>query len=290
MNDAVLAACDARDGLADGIVSDYEGCARAIDASKLPRCASGQRGGCLSEAQLRAVETLYSRYAFSFPLANGVTSYPAWGRGGEALPGTGPVGGWTSWLAGSSPPTLPPGPTAGRAWLYGSGVVQYFFARDPNFDVRRYDPAAFAERVRQVSALMDSTNPDLSAFAGHGGKLVLAENTADYAQSPYAGIEYYRSVVARMGQQAVDSFMRLYVSPGVDHMGMGAPSNVDMLQVLADWVEQGRSPGELVQVAQQPAPPFDVVMARPMCRHPGYPRYVGGDPRHAESFQCSSQP
>jgi hypothetical protein len=287
VNDAVLAACDARDGLADGIVSDYEGCARAFDASKLPRCASGQLGGCLSEAQLRAVETLYSRYTFSFPLANGITSYPAWGRGGEALSGTGPVGGWTSWLAGSSPPTLPPGPTAGRAWLYGSGVVQYFFARDPNFDVRRYDPAAFAERVRQVSALMDSTNPDLSAFVGHGGKLVLAENTADYAQSPYAGIEYYRSVVARMGQPAVDGFMRLYVSPGVDHMGMGAPSNVDMLQVLADWVEHGRAPGDLVQVAQQPAPPFDVVMARPMCRHPGYPRYVGGDARHAESFQCN---
>lgn len=289
VNDAVLAACDARDGLADGIVSDYEGCVRAFDASKLPRCAPGQRSGCLTEAQLRAVETLYSPYTFSFPLANGVTRYPAWGRGGEALPGTGPVGGWTSWIAGTAVPTLPAGPTAGRAWLYGSGVVQYFFARDPNFDVRRYDPAAFADRVRQVSALMDSTNPDLSAFAGRGGKLVIAENTADYAQSPYAGIEYYRSVVARMGQAAVDGFMRLYVAPGVDHMGMGAPSNVDMLQVLSDWVENGRAPGELVQVSQQPAPPFAVTMARPMCRYPAYPYYLGGDARRAESFQCRSE-
>jgi feruloyl esterase len=286
VHDAVLAACDARDGLADGIVSDYEGCARAFDASKLPRCAPGQHAGCLSDAQVRAVETLYSPYTFSFPLANGVTQYPAWGRGGEALRGTGPVGGWTSWLAGTAPPTLQPGPTAGRGWLYGSGVVQYFITRNPKFDVSRYEPAAFAERVRQVSALMDSTNPDLSAFAGRGGKLVIAENTADYAQSPFAGIEYYRSVVARMGQATADKFLRLYIAPGVDHMGMGAPSNVDMLQVIADWVEQGRAPGELVQVAQQPGPPFEVVMTRPMCRYPRYPYYLGGDSRRAESFQC----
>jgi len=41
-----------------------------------------------------------------------------------------------------------------------------------------------------------------------------------------------------------------------------------------------------VQVSQQPAPPFEVTMVRPMCRYPAHPRYVGGDPRRAESFQC----
>jgi feruloyl esterase len=71
-------------------------------------------------------------------------------------------------------------------------------------------------------------------------------------------------------------------------MGMGAPSNVDMLQVIADWVEKGQAPDELVQVAQQPAVPFEVTMARPMCRYPGYPRYVGGNVTHADSFQCRS--
>ena len=135
---------------------------------------------------------------------------------------------------------------------------------------------------------MDSTNPDLSAFAARGGKLIISEHMADYAQSPYAGIEYYRSVVAKMGQAAVDGFLRLYVTPGADHMGIGAPSSFDVLDVLTDWVEWSRAPGNLVQVAQQSAPPFVVSASRPMCRYPAYPRYRGsGDARMAESFECA---
>jgi feruloyl esterase len=134
---------------------------------------------------------------------------------------------------------------------------------------------------------MDSTNPDLSAFAARGGKLIVSEHMADYAQSPFAGVQYYESVVARFGQPAVDRFMRLYVTPGADHMGQGAPSNVDMLSVLVDWVEGGKAPGDLVQVSQRLAPPFEVTAARPMCRYPAYPRYRGGDPHKAESFACA---
>ena len=283
---AVLSACDARDGLVDGIVSDYEGCRQAFDPASL-RCLGREPRNCLNDAQLKAVQTMYSPFTFPFALANGVTTYPAWGRGGENAQGTGPVGGWISWQTGNAPPALPAGPTSSRAWLYGSGAVQYFFARRQDYDPRRFDPVALAPRLREISALMDSTDPDLSRFAARGGKLVIAENMADYAQSPYAGIDYYRGVVARMGQGTVDGFLRLYVTPGADHMGMGAPSNVDMLDVLVDWVEKGRAPGELVQVAQEPAPPFKVVSSRPMCRYPKYPHYRGGgDPRAAESFEC----
>jgi len=283
---AVLSACDARDGLVDGIVSDYEGCRQAFDPSSL-LCIGREPRNCLSAAQLKAVQAMYSPFTFPFPLANGVTTYPAWGRGGENAQGTGPVGGWISWQTGNAPPALPAGPSSSRAWLYGSGAVEYFFARAPGYDPRRFDPAALAPRLREVSALMDSTDPDLSRFAARGGKLVISEHMADYAQSPYAGIDYYRSVVARMGQAATDGFLRLYVTPGADHMGVGAPSNVDMLEVLVDWVEKGRAPDGLVQVAQEPAPPFKVTSSRPMCRYPKYPHYRGsGDARAAESFEC----
>jgi feruloyl esterase len=63
------------------------------------------------------------------------------------------------------------------------------------------------------------------------------------------------SVVARMGQEAVDGFLRLYVTPGADHMGMGAPDSVNMLEVLVDWVEKGRLPCDLVQARQEPTAP-----------------------------------
>lgn len=285
VNDAVIAACDRLDGLADGIVSNYEGCKRIFEVSTLS-CARANGAACLSEAQLKAVNAMHAPLELGFAQTNGVRSYPGWGLGGEAAPGTGPVGGWTSWQTGTAAPTLPPGPTNSRAWLYGSGAVQYFFARDPNYDVTKFDPAHFADRMREISALMDSTNPDLSAFSARGAKLIMYENMADYAQSPYAGIDYYNSVVARMGQASADMFMRLYVTPGADHMGVGAPSSVDMLEVLTGWVEKGSAPGDLVQMRQETKPPFSVLAARPMCRYPAYPHYRGGDAAKAESFMC----
>ncbi|HLX81027.1 MAG TPA: tannase/feruloyl esterase family alpha/beta hydrolase [Burkholderiales bacterium] len=288
VGEAVIVACDARDGLADGIVSDYEDCLRTFDAAKL-RCTAGQTTGCLSEAQLKSVMAIQTPLRLDFALANGLRGYPSWGRGGESAAGTGPVGGWPSWQSGDAPHTLPPGPMSSRAWLYGSGAIQYFIARDPNFDPRRFNPDDYAGRMREVSALMDSTNPDLTVFMARGGKLVISVHMADYAQSPYAGIEYYKSVVARMGQPAADSFLRLYVTPGADHMGMGAPSSVDMVEVLSEWVERGKAPGDLVQAAYDLKPPFTVAATRPMCRYPAFPRYRGGDTGKAESFECAQR-
>ena len=146
-----------------------------------------------------------------------------------------PVGGYVSWQTGTARQSLPVGPTSSRAWLYGSGAIQYFNARDPAFDPSRFRPEDFGPRVREVSALMDSTDPDLSASRARGGKLVISEHFADYAQNPYAGIDYYRSVFARVAQEHADSFVRLHTTPGADHVGTGAPVSVDMLQTLTDW-------------------------------------------------------
>jgi hypothetical protein len=286
VGEAVTVACDHLDGLADGIVSNVEACKRAFDPAALA-CVPDKTAACLSEAQVKTVSTLHSGYEFSFDLANGVRRYPAFGFGGEGAPGTGPVGGLISWQTGTAPPSVPPGHASSRAWLYGSGMMQYFIARDAKYDPAHFDPAPLADRLRAISALMDSTNPDLSAFAAHGGKLIISEHMADYAQSPYAGIDYYKSVVGRMGQSAADGFLRLYTTPGADHMGMGAPTGIDMLGVLVDWVEKGQGPGDLVQVELAPKPPFTVVKARPMCRYPTYPHYRGsGDTAAAESFEC----
>jgi hypothetical protein len=114
----------------------------------------------------------------------------------------------------------------------------------------------------------------------------MLEHMGDYAQSPYAGIRYFESVVARMGKDKVGSFMRLYTAPGVDHVGSGGPANVDMLSALVDWVEHDRPPMGLQLAEQEVAAPFKVVRARPLCEWPLWPRYRGGDPAHADSFQC----
>jgi hypothetical protein len=285
VHDAVLAACDAADGLADGVVSDPAGCRQRFDITRL-RCSGAPSDQCLSEPQVRAVQALNSPLRVDVELDNGLREYPGRGPSGENLTSFGPTGGWTAWWLGAAAPALPPQPNNGIAWFYGGGAIQYFYARDPAADLRNYRISDHAARVREVSALMDSTSPDLSAFATRGGKLVMMENMADYAQSPYAGIGYYESVLARMGRSSVDGFMRLYTAPGVDHVGSGAPANVDMLAALADWVERGKAPQGLMLVEQSAKPPFAVSRARPLCQWPLVPRYKGGDAASAGSFAC----
>jgi tannase/feruloyl esterase len=115
VHDAVLAACDAQDGVADGLVEDAVGCKKRFDPAKL-LCANGASGDqCLSEAQLAAIRVLQSPYRFPFALANGVDEYPGWGVSGEATKSYGPTGGWSAWWLGAAPPALPPLPNNGIA-------------------------------------------------------------------------------------------------------------------------------------------------------------------------------
>jgi feruloyl esterase len=289
---AVLDACDAADGLADGIVSRYANCTGAFDPKKL-RCPDGRDSeNCLTDPQIAAVETMRKPYVFPFRLANGVISYPGYNYGGEDQ-----ADGMVAWSSGPKPPTYPlPAPAEqSRAWFFGAGAVRYFLAGDPNLDPRQFQAEVFKARVERISALMDSTDPDLSGFAVRGGKLILKENMSDFAQSPFAGIEYYKSVVAKLGQGAVDQFIRFYVTPGASHAGTGVmsldgstlPRGIDLLDMIDAWVDRGTVPDMLVQVAQDLKPPFTVTASRPMCRYPAWPRYAGsGSPKEAASFAC----
>jgi len=289
---AVIAACDADDGLADGVISRYEDCAKKFDAKTL-RCPAGKDTGdtCLSDAQVAAIISLHTPYEFPFPLANGLTSYPGYNWGHEDQPD-----GMLAWVTGPKPAQFPlPDPAQqGRQWYYGNGGIRYLVARDPNYNTFDYAPDKFRERVLEISKLMDSTNPDLSAFAKHGGKLLLKDNAHDFAKSANNTIAYYKSVVTTMGRDSVDRFVRFYVNPGVSHSGAGVsgtdgsalPRAVDFLGVLDAWVTKGDAPETLAQTAQAPAPPFTVSATRPLCRYPAYPHYKGGPPNEAASFAC----
>ena len=170
-----------------------------------------------------------------------------------------------SWWLGTAAPAQPPVPDNGIAWIYGAGGIQYVFARDPKLDVTTYKAEDHKARVLEVSQLMDSTNPDLGRFQARGGKLIMLEHMADYAQSPYAGIRYFENVESTLGKDETASFARLYTAPGVDHVGSGAPANVDMLSVLVDWVENGKAPGDLEVIEQKVEAPSFETTARCRC-------------------------
>ncbi|MGJ4951567.1 tannase/feruloyl esterase family alpha/beta hydrolase [Bradyrhizobium sp. HKCCYLS20291] len=288
VGDAVRKSCDKADGVEDGLIANAVGCKASFKPEAL-RCPDGKSGeACLSDAQVKAIATLHAPYKFSFPLANGLDDYPGWGISGEDTEGFASAGGWISWWLGKAAPTQPPTPANGIAWVFGAGGTQYVFARDPKLDVTKYRPDDYKDRLLQVSQLMDSTNPDLSRFRAHGGRLVMLEHMADYAQSPYAGIRYFESVERKLGKAETAEFARLYTAPGVDHVGNGAPANVDMLSVLVDWVETGKAPGDLEVVEQKiEAPAFAVTRSLPLCRWPAWPRYKAGPMEQAGSFVCA---
>jgi hypothetical protein len=286
--DAVLKTCDKADGIEDGLIADAVGCKASFKPETL-RCAAGEGSDqCLTEAQIKAVNALHGSYTFPFALANGLDDYPGWGVSGEATPAAASAGGWIAWWLGTAPPTQPPIPTNGIAWIYGAGGTQYVFARDPKLNVATYKPEEHKARVLEVSNLMDSTDPDLSRFRAHGGRLVVLEHMADYAQSPYAGIRYFESLERMLGKAETAQFARLYTAPGVDHVGSGAPANIDMLSVLVDWVENDKAPGDLEVLEQKiEAPSFATTRSLPLCRWPAWPHYRSGPASEAGSFACA---
>lgn len=294
--DAVNTACDGLDGIADGVVSNYLACPARFNLQSL-RCAGGADVGdsCLSDAQLATLQAAYGPTVMPFALANGLTTYPGRLFGGEIQPGSEGIG---RWITNGQVPQVPtPLATDARGVNYGSSYARYVIARDAAFDVRNFDAATFRTRIQEVSALMDATDPDLSAFLRRGGKLIVRENSGDMAQSPMAGIQYYQSVVARMGQSAVDGFMRLYVSPASNHGGTAAsltagtlvPTTTDLLAELDRWSTTGTAPADaLAQVRNATTAPYTTLASRPMCRFPGYPQYVGGDASLMASYRCAT--
>lgn len=290
---AVDQTCDALDGLVDGLVNHYQGCYAKFKLDSL-RCPDGRDAGdhCLSDAQLRTLRAAYEPVTLPFALANGVTQYPGRFWGGEIQFGG---EGITRWLSTGKAPGMPVTANDARAVVYGSSYARYVIARDGNFDIRQYDPQRFEARVKQVSALMDSTNPDLSAFFKRGGKLIIRENTGDVAQSAAAGIAYYHSVVQALGQAQVDASLRLFMASPTSHAGQAASLTTgvqaatehDMLSTLDAWVTRQQAPDDaLLMIRQDPKAPHATLASRLMCRYPGYLQYLAGDPARAGSYRC----
>jgi tannase/feruloyl esterase len=295
VHNAVNAACDKLDGIDDGVISAYEKCLSTFDVGTL-RCSNGADSGdtCLSDKQIEADRLVHRPYHYPFPVKNGVTAFPGWTYGSEVQPG-----GMVDTITGAEPPQFPikDAKTQSVAWVNADGLVRYYFARDAKFDPFQFSPEKFAGRIREISELFDATDPDLSAFEARGGKLILKGNGADYQRSVLQEIDYYKSVVAKMGQDRVNQFMRFYVTPGVNHPGNGVmrdgkavPAKLDMLGVLDAWVDAGKTPDTLLQVSQEEKAPFKTIASRPMCRYPLSPRYEGhGDQNEAASFTCTMQ-
>jgi feruloyl esterase len=179
----------------------------------------------------------------------------------------------------------------------GSNGVNGFIMQNLDANPLDYDVAKYRARREQISPWLDSTNPDLSAFRGKGGKVVVIMGTDDTIAPSGEQLDYYQTILDTMGRRAVDDFARLYVLPQTGHGltgnsapidGNGAavqpspiPVSTDRFALLRDWVENGKAPGKS-EVVSGPAG------SRPMCSYPEYPRYTGGPTDAAASYACTA--
>lgn len=252
---SLLAACDAKDGLSDGLIF-----ARCDFDPAVLSCAAGQQANCLSAAQVAAVKR-----AFAGPVdAAGLAAYPGYPYDG-GINDSGPHG-IPGFLLGAPGPVEQPG---------GATSV--------DVDAER------AAADNGIAALGDTASwTNLSSFAAHGGKLIFFHGLSDPWFSAYDTTAYYERLSAdNGGADAVHGFSRLFLVPGMGHCGGGAATldRFDLLSALVDWVEHGEAP-ERVTATGSDYPG----RSRPLCAYPAHAHYRGnGDSNDQSSFDCQRE-
>ncbi len=251
---ALKAQCDSNDGLADGIISDVEGCdfePRAL------ACKAGESGDtCLSGAEVTALEE-----AFAGPrTADGTQVYPGFffDTGISASPKVG-IPGLLHAIAG------PLGqPRMGQAFDLGKelAMAQHFPLAPGN-----------------------ATVTDLRPFAVKGGKIIFFHGVSDPWFSAKDTLAYYQQMRAQSNAASPDAeWAQFYFVPGMGHCRGGAETldHFDMLTPLANWVETQQQPKRVIATgASMPA------VSRPLCPYPSVATYQQGQPTNlASSFEC----
>jgi len=295
---AALEACDALDGVVDGLISDQLTCNATFDLSVATlngvpvRCPDGADTGdtCLSDAQINALKTINTAAKLDFFLASGETQYPGsnvWGADLGIASNPSPLEPIVTFLAyGSSQPTMPMPLTAPYVSVLLDQWIKYSVTRDPSFNSLSLDPEApgpWANRISELSTQLD-TSTDISEFVDRGGKLLLAHGLSDVLVSTRATEQYYQRLQAQFGPSNVDRFARYYEIAGFGHaFSTVFNATWDSLTALERWVERGVAPTAQVTLDNVGVPG----RTRPLCDYPKWPEYKGsGDVNQAASFTC----
>ncbi len=277
--DKVMAKCDAIDGLKDGLIDDPRKC--DFDPRRdVAACATGTDDAtCLTPKQAEAIAKVYSG-----PVSNGKPFFPGYMPGSEAvvagLFGGGTGSGWLNVIVSAQPDAKP------ADFNLAENTIRYLAHTppQPNYDYKSFDYDKDLHLLDAWSKQVDASNPDLSKFKKHGGKLLMTYGWADSILQPMMGVHYYEQAVAKNGADTRD-FFRLFMIPGMEHCGGGiGPDRQDSVTAVIDWVEKGKAPESIVasRVVND-----QVVRTRPLCPYPQVARYSGqGSIDEAANFRC----
>ena len=257
LNQAVLNACDAQDGVKDGLLSNPTAC--KFDAATLV-CKGTETESCLTPVQLESVKRMYAPSKFS----DGKVIFPGKTIGSEAS--------WSAVVATSTQPIFV---------AVGSFQLAY---QDPNWDWKKFDIDRDVKFVDEKTAFINAVDPDLGKFKARGGKVLMYHGWNDTAISSQNSIDYYNSVLAKMGKNQGD-FIRLFMVPGMGHcQGGPGPDQINYMAALERWREAGDAPATLTATRTVGN---RVDMTRLLCTYPQVATYKGvGSTNDAASFVC----
>ena len=271
---AVLEACDAMDGVKDGVLDDARQC--QFKLATIKSCPAKRPGhDCLTAAQRAAIVRVYAPHTDT----SGKVLYPGQPFGGENL-----AGGWPAWITGSDTGLMRRMKLPNAQVMFASEGGKYLFASDSTWDYSTYDLSNWARDSRHASTFLNADNPDITKFAARNGKLLLWHGWADPAINALGTIEYYEAVRARDPKAA--DYLRLTMLPGVLHCAGGnGPAQVPWLRAISDWVERGQAPEQLIATKRDTT--GKVVRTRPVCAFPQRAVYKGeGSTDDAANFSC----
>ncbi|HUK31306.1 MAG TPA: tannase/feruloyl esterase family alpha/beta hydrolase [Candidatus Acidoferrum sp.] len=285
ISSAVNDACDKLDGVADGILNDPREC--KFDPTVL-LCKNGDADSCLTAKQITALKKIYEGAHDS----HGRELFPGFLPGAE-LGGNG----WPTWISGATPRTS-------LGFEFGTGFFGDMVFQKADWDMVHADlDQAVAAADEKMAGILNAVDPNLTSFKARGGKLIIYHGWNDSAIPALNTVNYYNSVIDKMGRQNTDSFVRVFMVPGMQHCGGGpgadnfgatisaTPTDPQhSLELsLEQWVEKGAAPRTII--ATKYGPNRAVTMTRPLCPYPQSAKYNGtGDPNSAASFVCATGP
>jgi pimeloyl-ACP methyl ester carboxylesterase len=280
LNNQVIAACDAQDGLVDGLINNVQACRYDPATLRCPRNID-LGDSCLTDAQIRTVRSLSDDMPLSYVLSNGLRSAAPFGiLSGANFAGPVDVGTLPKLL---DPPVL--GLNGYIASMH-SGYLKHAITRQPDYQPLSFDPVnagPWRARVQTVSELHDATSINLGEFVNGGGKILMMHGTSDTIVPMSHSVNYVTRLNQALGASSVRNFLRFYTVAGMGH-GEGrytvAWKSLDMLE---DWVERGQAP---VNPESQNILSL-LGQARPLCEYPTFPSYRGGNQNKATSFLCA---
>ncbi|MDB5446852.1 MAG: tannase/feruloyl esterase family alpha/beta hydrolase [Phenylobacterium sp.] len=266
---AVTAACDPRDGVADGVIENPASC--RFDPGSL-RCKPGRGGQCLTDAQVTAARAIYGGPRNP---RTGAAIYPGPSLGSELDWSSV----WERYLGGGSTSA---GVSLMRNLFHGPDWLWSQF----DFDT---DQALLSERF----AAADAIDPNLDAFRRRGGRIIIYHGWGDGSVAPAYSLRYRYAVAAHIARDptarktAMDDFMRVFMVPGMKHCSGGIGTDkFDMTEPLDRWVSRGEAPTRIIASRVVDG---RVVRTRPLCAWPRVARWTGkGSSDAAGSFVCSA--